>query len=105
MQNRSKAEQNRQHELPAAADKGTIMVSVTRKKTGHLIEVIRDDGSKDLRWDWNKLLEEVRAATAGKVLAVDTSVETKTKKSAATKSPAKKPAAKKPTAKKKTSKK
>lgn len=95
MQNQSKAEQSQQHVQPAVDDKGTTMAKVTRNKTGHLIEVIRDDGSKDFRWDWDKLLEEVQAATAGKILAVDTSVKTNTKKSAAKKAVIKKPAAKK----------
>lgn len=75
------------------------MTKVTRSKTGHLIEITRDDGSKDIKWDWDKLLEEVQAATAGKVLTVDGHGdvhEVKTKKPAA-----KKPAAKKAPAKKK----
>ena len=31
----------------------------------HLFQVTRKDGSNFLRWDWNKLLEEVRVATSG----------------------------------------
>jgi cold shock CspA family protein len=71
------------------------MVRVIRKKTGHLIEITRDDGTKDVSWDWDQLLEDVRAATEGKGVTVKV-VEKAPKKPAA-----KKPAAKKPAAKKK----
>ena len=71
------------------------MVRIIRKKTGHLIEITRDDGTKDVSWDWDQLLADVRAATSGKVV-----VEEKVKP-AAKKAVAKKPAAKKPATKKK----
>ena len=87
------------------------MVRVTRKKTGHLIEITRDDGTTGISWDWNQLLADVRAAcevyessNKNKVLAVDGHGdvhEVKAKKPAAKKAPAKKPAAKKAPAKKK----
>lgn len=105
------------------------MIRVIRKKTGHLIEITRDDGTKDVSWDWDQLLEDVRAATSVNV-TVDSAaakglkkkgidvkkevtqalaneglvadIKTKpTKKPAAKKPAAKKPAAKKAPAKKK----
>ena len=66
------------------------MVRVIRKKTGHLIEITRDDGTKDVSWDWDQLLADVRAATSVKVTVAEEAVKD-----------AKKPAAKKPAAKKK----
>jgi hypothetical protein len=63
------------------------MIRVTRKKTGHLIEITRDDGTKDVSWDWDQLLADVRAATDGKVAVVTEKAE---KKPAAKKAPAKK---------------
>lgn len=78
----------------------------------HLFQVTRKDGSNFLKWDWDKLLEEVQAATSGKTVAkIDLVKETETKviksrtkkaeekvsptKDSAKKAPAKKPAAKK----------
>lgn len=95
------------------------MTRVTRNKTGHLIEITRDDGTKDVSWDWDQLLADVRAATADrKVLTVDLGELTpaeeakvikkvtkavKAKKDTVkeSKPAAKKPATKKPAAKKK----
>ena len=91
------------------------MVRVTRKKTGHLIEITRDDGTTDISWDWKQLLDDVReaceayeSANKGKILTVDGHGdvhEVKAKKPAAKKAPAKKPAAKKTAAKKPAAKK
>lgn len=76
------------------------MIRVTRKKTGHLIEIIRDNGTKDVSWDWNQLLVDVREACAAYENSVPVEVVEK-KKPAAKKAPSKKPAAKKTTPKKK----
>ena len=86
------------------------MIRVTRKKSGHLIEITRDDGTRDVSWDWKQLLADVQeaceayeSANRGKVLTVDGHGdvhEVKPKKPAAKKPAAKKPAAKKPAAKK-----
>lgn len=91
------------------------MTRVTRKKSGHLIEITRDDGTRNISWDWKQLLEDVRSAcesyessNQGQVLTVDGHGdvhEIKTKKPAAKKAAAKKPAAKKAAAKKPTAKK
>jgi hypothetical protein len=82
----------------------------------HLFRVTRKDGTSWLRWDWDRLLEEVRAATSivieqkpsKKNIVAET--EEKVAKSRAKKTDAvvketKKPAAKKPAAKKATTKK
>lgn len=79
----------------------------------HLFKVTRKDGTNWLKWDWDKLLEEVQSATAGKTVAKKDLVketETKVTKARAKKadekvSPkkattTKKPAAKKPATKK-----
>ena len=91
------------------------MTRVTRKKSGHLIEIVRDDGTRDVSWDWKQLLADVNAAceayeaaNKGKKLTVDGHGdvhEVKAKTPAAKKAPAKKPAAKKPAAKKPAAKK
>ena len=95
------------------------MTRVTRNKTGHLIEITRDDGTKDVSWDWDQLLADVRAATEDrKIEYVDAKILTpgeepkvvkkvtkavKAKKDTVkeSKPAAKKPATKKPAAKKK----
>jgi len=82
----------------------------------HLFRVTRKDGTSWLKWDWDRLLEEVQAATsivieqkpAKKSIVAET--EKKVTKSRAKKTDAvvketKKPAAKKPAAKKATTKK
>ena len=74
------------------------MVRVIRKKTGHLIEITRNDGTKDVSWDWDQLLADVRAATSVKVVVAEAVVKD------AKKPVAKKPAAKKAPAKKSTRK-
>lgn len=82
----------------------------------HLFQVTRKNGSNFLRWDWDKLLEEVQAATTT-VSKMNLVKETETKviksrakkaeekdsptKDSAKKAPAKKPAAKKVTKAKK----
>lgn len=40
------------------------------KQGKHLTVTIRTDGSVDLKWNWDKLLEEVQAATAGGIKGV-----------------------------------
>ena len=84
------------------------MTKVTRKKSGHLIEITRDDGTRNIGWDWKQLLESYESSNQGQVLTVDGHGdvhEIKTKKPAAKKAAAKKPAAKKAAAKKPTAKK
>lgn len=72
----------------------------------HLFQVTRKNGSNFLKWDWDKLLEEVQAATAGKTVAkIDLVKETETKVTKTRTKKAepvteKKPAAKKSPAKK-----
>lgn len=85
----SKVDQSPQQEPPDEADKGKTMVRVIRKKTGHLIEITRDDGTKDVSWDWDQLLADVRAATSVKV-TIEEKVEPAAKKPAAKKAATKK---------------
>lgn len=67
------------------------MPHVTRKKNGHLIEITRDDGTRDVSWDWNQLLAEVKTACD----AYEASTTVQVVKDRNKKSAAKKPAAKK----------
>ena len=82
----------------------------------HLFRVTRKDGTSWLKWDWDKLLEEVQAATdivieqkpAKKNIVTETEkkvAKTRAKKTDAAVKEVKKPAAKKPAAKKATTKK
>ena len=81
------------------------MIRVTRKKTGHLIEITRDNGTKDVSWDWDQLLADVRAACEAYESSKPVAVVEEKKKPAAKKAAAKKAAANKPAAKKAAAKK
>lgn len=63
----------------------------TKKATGgeggnHLTIHRYDDGTVDMKWDWNKLLEEVQAAIASVSTNIVEVTEAKVKKSRAKKS-------------------